>query len=264
MSGSFRTTRWSVVAAASGPSGDAASRRALSELCEAYWLPIYAFARTSGDDAEAARDLTQGFFTALLEKNYVAAADADRGRFRTFLITSFRHFRSKERDKAHAEKRGGHRPPLPLEFEDGEARLAVELSSGERGSPERAYERRWALTLLARVLDRLSASYEERGKSDLFEALRPSLEDPSRAGGYGEIGDRLGMSVSAVKVAMHRLRTRYRDMLRREVADTVVTEHGVARLLGKSVRQRAEELISVAHPDHRGELRKAAQRQFYP
>jgi len=191
----------------------------LSELCETYWHPLYAFARRTGSNVDEARDLTQGFFAELLAKGYLAQADHERGRFRTFLLASFRHFRSKERDRAHAAKRGGPLPALSLDFTTGEQSYIAEPRAS--GTPEQLFERRWALTLLERALDAVRQDYAESGKSQLFGLLEPTLIGDSPTISYAEIGERVGMTEAAVKVAAYRLRRRYRDRLRATVAATV-------------------------------------------
>jgi RNA polymerase sigma factor (sigma-70 family) len=213
----FATTRWSLVVTAAGDSDPA--RSALSELCEAYWYPLYAFARRTGSDEDEARDLTQGFFTELLAKGFLAQADHERGRFRTFLLASFRHFRSKERDRAQAAKRGGPLPPLSLDFTVGEQSYVAEPLAV--GTPEQFFEKHWALTLLAQTLDDVRKDYAASGKSQLFELLEPTLSGDSPTASYVQIGERVGMSEAAVKVAAYRMRQRYRDRLRTTVAATV-------------------------------------------
>lgn len=207
-----------MAAAAGAP--DAASRAALDELLSAYWYPLYAFARRTGHDSHAAQDLVQGFFTALLEKDYVGDADRARGRFRTFLLAAFRHFASKERAKAGAQKRGGDRRILSLDFDDGERRYALEPAAGD--TPEVLYERRFAHALLDRALARVAAAYRRKGpaQAERFQALRPVIVG-GPAQPYAEIGARLGLSETAVKVAVHRLRKRYGEALRAEIAETV-------------------------------------------
>lgn len=212
----FHTTRWSLVADA----GAAGERVILGELCAAYWMPLYVFARRSGHDEHDARDLVQGFFATLIEKDYLADADRERGRFRTFLLAAFKHHASKERAKEQAQKRGGDRVRLSLDFDDGERRYRLELTDDQ--TPEDLFERRWALTLLDRALERLAARERARGatEAERFEALRPLLTGgPSQP--YREIGEQLGINETAVKVAVHRMRARYRDALRAEIADTV-------------------------------------------
>lgn len=220
--GRFRTTRWSLVASASEGTSEA-GRAALGELCAAYWYPLYAFQRRRGSDPHEAADMVQGFFAALLEKGYVAQADRDRGRFRSFLMTALSHFASKEWAKAKALKRGGGSVHLSLDFDDGERRYQLEPAGGV--SAERLFERRWALTLIDRALERLATEHRRASpeKAERFEALRPFLGGPG-AEPYRDVGLRLGMSETAVKVAVHRLKARYRDLLREEIAQTVSSE----------------------------------------
>jgi RNA polymerase sigma-70 factor (ECF subfamily) len=217
----FQPTRWSLIASARDEAG-AGARRALGELCEAYWYPLYAFLRRRGSAAADAADLTQGFFAALIEKGYVADADPDRGRFRTFLLAALEHYVAKEWAKARARKRGGDRTrlSLDLDFEDGERRFGTEAT--HEHTPEALYERRWALAVLERALAGLAHSYRKGTPeaAERFEALRPFL---AGAGGepYRDVAERLGTSEMAVKVAVHRMRRRYRDLLRAEIAETV-------------------------------------------
>lgn len=219
--GRFATTRWSlVIDAARGPGVDPESPpgRALAALCEAYWEPLYTFARRSGLGPEDARDRTQSFFARVLEAGTLAEADPDRGRFRSFLLASFRHFLANEWDREHARKRGGGRRRLSLDFDAGESRLGIEPADAE--TPERAFERRWALTLLDRALGRLRDRYEADGRAEWFAALAPALAG-DRSVSYAELADRLGSTEGAVKVAVHRMRERCREALRLEIAETV-------------------------------------------
>lgn len=217
----FATTRWSVVLAAGRPT-TAVSREALESLCRTYWLPLYAYARRRGADRHAAEDLVQGFFAVVLERGALAAADRERGRFRTFLLTSFRNYAADEHDRAAAQKRGGGRTPLSLDvdFDDGEARIATEPSHGL--TPEREFERRWALALLARALRRTRAAFEATtGRSEMYAALLPFVGGEGDAAPYAEIATRLGTTEGAIKVAVHRLRAAHRENVRAEVRDTV-------------------------------------------
>jgi RNA polymerase sigma-70 factor (ECF subfamily) len=214
----FATTRWSLVVSA-GSDSSPEGRAALESLCAAYWYPLYAFARRGGEEAHGAQDLVQGFFAELLEKDWLRQADRSRGRFRTFLLAAFRHHASHEREKARALKRGGGRAPLPLDFEDGEGRYLREPVDDR--TPERLYERRWALTLLDAALARLREDHERAGRIDLFDALRGTLAAGGPEAPWAEVGARLGMSEGAVKVAAHRLRKRYREVLRQAIAETV-------------------------------------------
>jgi len=212
----FQQTRWSLVLAAGEE-----SRTALSSLISVYWYPLYAFARHRGADSHTAEDLVQGFFAVLIEKGYLRAADRERGRFRTFLLTAFRHYVSKERAKAGAQKRGGDRVHLSLDFEYGEERYRLEPESDL--TPEKLYEREWALTLLDHVLAELGRFAIARGRGDLFAELSPFLTGGSPSPSAVDAADRLGMTPGAFKVALHRLRNRYRDALRNRIAETVET-----------------------------------------
>src|SRR5947208_3941770 len=174
----FHTTHWSRIAAATGNEGEA-SKVALADLCQAYWYPLYAFLRHRGHAAEDARDLTQGFFATLLEKGYLADADPNRGRFRSFLLTAISRFASKERDKQTAQKRGGGRPILSIDFADGERRYRNEPA--DNWTPERIFERRWALTLLDRTLARLRQDHEAADKLAQFDVLKVFLTGESGA-----------------------------------------------------------------------------------
>ncbi len=191
-----------------------------------YWQPLYAFLRRSGHAATEAQDLVQEFFTTLLEKNYLEAADRERGRFRTFLLVMLKRFASKQREHDAALKRGGGTKTLSLDFAAAEQHCRQEPV--ETWTPEREYERRWALTLLDRVLTRLAAEYAERGRTELFERCRAFLTGDSGAPSYAETADALGMSEGAIKVTVHRLRQRYRDLLRDEIEQTVAAPEDVA------------------------------------
>jgi len=214
----FATTRWSLVVSA-GSDSSPEGRAALESLCGSYWYPLYAFARRGGEDAHGAQDLVQGFFAELLEKDWLRQADRSRGRFRTFLLAAFRHHASHEREKARALKRGGGKPPLPLDFEAGEGRYLREPADDR--TPERLFERRWALTLLESTLARLEEEHGKAGRGHLFEALRGTLVAGGPEAPWAEVGARLGMSEGAVKVAAHRLRRRYREVLRQAISETV-------------------------------------------
>lgn len=219
--GRFETTRWSLVLAA-GQLPTATSRAALATLCEQYWYPLYAFLRRQGHSADAAQDLTQGFFARLLEKGWLHDVRPERGRFRSFLLASLSHYVSNERDRARALKRGGPTPPLPLAIETAEG--LYQLEPRDDVTPERVFDRRWALTLLDRVLARLRSEFHDRGKGELFETLKVFLDGDRGGESYKEVGVVLDMSEGAVKVAVHRLRRRFRDILRDEIAQTVERE----------------------------------------
>ncbi len=214
--GRFATTRWSLVLTA-GQKASARSTDALTSLCEMYWYPVYAFIRRQGCRAEEAGDLTQEFFTRLLEKGYLHDADPARGRFRTFLCTSVRHFLSNERDRARALKRGGGQPSISFDAETAEGHY--QLEPRDDLTPEKLFDRRWAMLLLERALVRLQEEHVLAGKADLFRHLKGFLSAGS--GPYRDAADALGMTEGAVKVAVHRLRRRFRDALVEQIAETV-------------------------------------------
>jgi len=214
---SFATTRWSLVLAAAHDSRPDA-QAALATLCETYWYPLYAYARRLGYKAEDAQDLTQEFFALLLEKESLRVADPERGRFRSFLLASLNHFLTAEWRRRSARKRGGGRLPLSLDVRSGESRYSQEPSHDL--TPEKAYERRWALLLLEQAVSRLRAEYAASGKAALFERLAGFLSGERGVLTQQVAGD-LNMSEGAVRVAVHRLRQRYRQVLRAEVAHTV-------------------------------------------
>jgi RNA polymerase sigma-70 factor (ECF subfamily) len=211
----FATTQWSVVMAA-GDDHHEEAFEALSRLCESYWYPLYAYVRRRTSENEA-RDLTQSFFAHLLDKNTVAAADQTRGRFRAFLLTALKNFLTNEWAKERAVKRGGGATHLSLDFEDGDSRLRIEPSAGE--TPEHLYERQWAMALLDRVLSRLREEYVAAGKERQFDLFKPFIA--GAGGDYQAAAKRLGWTDNAVRVAAHRLRGRYRELLRAEIAHTV-------------------------------------------
>jgi RNA polymerase sigma-70 factor (ECF subfamily) len=216
----FATTHWSLVLSASDqPSPQAAD--ALEKLCRAYWLPIYAFVRRQGYGPHDAQDLTQEFFARLLGKKQLAIVDPAKGRFRSFLLASLKHFLANEWDKTRAQKRGGGQILIPIDVATAETSCGIEPADDL--TAEKIFERRWALTLLEQVLCRLRAEYIRDGKENLFEQLKPTLTEVSRSVRYVEIAARLGTNEGAVKVAVHRLRQRYREVLRAEIADTVAS-----------------------------------------
>jgi RNA polymerase sigma factor (sigma-70 family) len=214
----FATTRWSLVLAA-GQRGSPQSSDALATLCVNYWYPLYAYVRRLGHDADEAQDFTQAYFARLLEKNDLAAADPGRGRFRAFLLTSLKHFLANEWDRARAEKRGGGRSVLSIDFGTAEERYRAEPSHDL--TPEKIFERRWALVLLENVLARLHNESAQAGKADSFDRLKGFLTGEQAAVTYGKLAVELNTSEGAVKVAIHRLRRRYRELLRAEIEETV-------------------------------------------
>jgi len=220
----FVTTQWSAVLAA-GSSDTAQSRAALEQLCRGYWYPLYAHVRRRGYDAHSAQDLTQEFFVRLLGRDWIARADQARGRFRTFLLTALERFLANEWDKSRAQKRGGGVRPLSLQFDTAETRYGAEPA--DTHTPEQAFERRWAVTLLDAVLRRLEAEQHAEGKAEQFAALKQCLVGDRASLPYGQIAQAAGLSEGAVKVAVHRLRQRYRELLRAEIAGTVASSDEV-------------------------------------
>jgi RNA polymerase sigma factor (sigma-70 family) len=216
--GRFHTTCWDDVLAARGPDGPEA-REALAELCRAYWYPLYAYVRRKGYPREQAEDLTQGFFSDGLARNFLRAADPHRGRFRSFLLTSFENYLKNEHERQNRVKRGGRVKTVSIDTGSAEARYHREPAHVT--TPEHLYDRRWALTLLDRALDRLEQSMSDRGKGPLFDRLKDSLLDDSDAVAYARAAAELGMTEGAVKVAAHRLRKRLRDLIREEIVATV-------------------------------------------
>lgn len=207
-----------MVAAAANPTPD--SRASLATICKAYWPPVYAFVRRTGYDPDQAQDLTQAFFATMLEKNYLASADRERGRFRTFLLAAVKHFLANEWDKQHALKRGGGQTAIPIDPLEAEEWYAPEAV--EERTPETLFARRWALSLLGRVMAKLRTEYAETSKADYFDKLSLLLgDDPVK--GYDALAAELGATPGALRVAIHRMRRRYRELLRSELAETVST-----------------------------------------
>ena len=212
----FPTTRWSLVAAAGDPHRKE-TRSALVSLCENYWYPLYAYLRRRGYSADQAQDLTQEFFTRLLEGRYLDRADPEKGRFRSFILTCLKFFVADEEDRQRAQKRGGG-TVVPLEFSSGEERYQREPAHDE--TPERIFERRWALSVLDRVVEKLREEFVQHGRPQHFELLKVFLLGRSDAP-YAALAREMNTSEGALKVAIHRLRKRYRELFRQEIADTV-------------------------------------------
>ncbi len=205
-------------AAGCGDSQQAA--QALTQLCGTYWYPLYAFLRRRGYGTHAAEDLTQAFFASLLARDFLANVDRQKGKFRSFLLASLKHFLSDERDRTMRQKRGGGQPLISLDSISAETRYQREPASDL--TPENLYERQWALSVLERVLSRLQAELTAAGKQALFDSLQETLTG-GQANRYASIAAELGMTEGAVKTAVHRLRRRYRDLLRDEILQTVST-----------------------------------------
>ena len=216
---SFSATHWTLVLVAGSDASGA--HQAIAELCERYWEPIYAFARRSGMSPEDAEDAVQGLFADLLERSAFQQVDRAKGKFRSFLLAAFKNFASHERERMHAQKRGGGIAPIALDAHEAEARFA--LDPADDLSPDKLYDRRWARVLLDRAQKRLAGQYAASEQAALFEHLRPVLGASRARVDYATMSAALGMSEGALKVAAHRLRERYRSVLREEVASTVAS-----------------------------------------
>jgi RNA polymerase sigma-70 factor (ECF subfamily) len=214
----FRTTHWSVVLQA-GDGSDAALS-AMEKLCRTYWYPLYSFVRRRGHGADEAQDLTQAFFERFLEKNYLADVSAGRGRFRSFLLASLQHFLANEWDRSRAQKRGGGANIISLDQHEGEERFHFEPPDPGL-TPEKAFERRWVEAVLDQVLARLRDECNEAGHRDRFEALKVFLVEDKGAVSFAEMAERLEMTEPAVKGLVRRMRQRYREIFREEIANTV-------------------------------------------
>jgi RNA polymerase sigma factor (sigma-70 family) len=232
---SFVTTRWTLVVAAADPDSPE-SQEALATLCQDYWYPLYVYARRRGNNPEDARDLTQGFFAKLLEKNYLKAADRERGRFRTFLLTAMQGYMANEWDKERAQKRGGGQTPISLDIEWAEGGLVFEPPDDL--TPEAIFEKCWALAQFEKVVDRMRAEMSLPGKERRFEILKGYVTGEGRDVPYRDVADELDVSESSVKVAVHRMRKRFGELLRQEVAQTVAGP--------ESVEEEVRHLLSAA------------------
>jgi len=217
----FETTRWSLVLAAGGDNSSAA-REALGVLCDTYWYPLYAYARRRGAAADDARDLTQAFLTSLIERRDFERVRRERGRFRSFLLASLQHFMANDAAARRADKRGGQvtfLPIAPRALDEAEGRYGVEPV--DETTPETLYERRWALTVIERVLAALRQEWEAQARTEEFDELKACLIREAPPGGYAGVAARLGTSEGAVKVAVHRLRRKFQAQLRSDIAHTV-------------------------------------------
>jgi RNA polymerase sigma-70 factor (ECF subfamily) len=220
----FATTHWSVVLSAQDSHGSR-SRQALESLCRTYWYPLYSFARRAGHSPPDAEDLTKGFFARLLEKDYLKAAASDKGRFRTFLLVAIKRYMANEWDRQHAQKRGGFAAVVPIDQDLAETRFASELT--HHLSPDVLFERQWAMTLLDRTMTQLQQEYAASGRAELFDCLRRCLAKDESALPYTEIASRLKVTEASIKMAVHRLRVRYREILQHEIAQTVSTHEEI-------------------------------------
>jgi len=214
----FHTTHWSVVLAA-GEAGTDQAAAALSRLCQTYWFPVYAFIRKRGYSPEQAKDFTQEFFAGFLEKNYVARATRERGRFRVFLMTSVENFLHNQHDRAQAQKRGGGQKLLSLDYADAEDRYQFEPV--EEADPAKLFEQQWAATLLETVLNRLRDEFHAEGRAGVFAQLQAHLWGDPESIPYSQLAQQCNLTAGNIKTIAHRLRQRYRELLREEIAQTV-------------------------------------------
>ncbi len=226
----FPTTRWSRLGRV-GDLADPEARAALEGLCRDYWFPLYAFIRARGHSSHESEDLVQGFLADLMERGDLARLDQSKGRFRAFLRSSCDHYLSNRRDHDRAAKRGGTVSIVSMDRRDAEGRYRRETS--HQMTPERLFEREWALALLARVLDRLEAESVQAGNGVFFERVRPALQKDGLAPSYREIAEELGMSADAVRGATRRVRLRYRELLRDEVGRTIDDPKAVDEEIGE-------------------------------
>ncbi len=213
----FNTTHWSVVFSAADRESPKAEQ-ALEKLCHAYWYPLYAFVRRSGHSPHEAEDLTQGFFERLLSRNFLASARPESGRFRSFLLAALKNYIINEWQASRAQKRGGKRQFISLDEQSAEGRYQIEPA--DHLTPEHLFDRRWALTVMQRVMERLQAEYAAAGKTALFDELKGFLAEKQPTP-HAEIAAKHGISANAVCVAIHRLRHRYAGLLREEISHTV-------------------------------------------
>ena len=214
----FTRTRWSLVLQA-GATASPDSAEALERLCRAYWPPIYGFLRRKGQSPHDAQDIAQGFFAALLRRNDFAHADQAKGRFRTYLLGALTHFLADERDRADAKKRGGGEVPISLDETDAEGRYLAEPAT--EATPERAFDQRWATTLLEQSFAQLQDEFRAAGKQQVFDQLKLFLTQEAGPGGYDAVAALLRLQPGTVAVTVHRMRSRYRELLRAQVAETV-------------------------------------------
>ncbi|HXJ55104.1 MAG TPA: sigma-70 family RNA polymerase sigma factor [Verrucomicrobiae bacterium] len=214
----FKTTHWSSVLHAAD-SNDPAAEASLARLCQTYWYPLYYYIRRLGHGPEDAQDMTQGFLARLVHKDYLNGVKQEKAKFRSFLLVALKRFLANEWDRANRLKRGGGKELVSFDAQDTENRFLAEPV--EAMSPEKAFERCWALALLSQVLNRLEAEFCASNKALLFQELKGVLSGEETGSSYAELGQRLGMSETNVKVTVHRLRRRYRELLREEVATTV-------------------------------------------
>jgi RNA polymerase sigma factor (sigma-70 family) len=222
---SFNTTHWTIVLACNDQNDSARAEKALADLFQTYWYPLYAYVRRRGHGEQDAEDLVQAFCLHLQEKHALAKADRQRGKFRTFLLSSLQNFLANERERANAQKRGGGRELIRLDAEEADARYRLEPAHS--ATPEALFEKRWAHALLGQTLANLRSDFIARGKERLFDGLASFLTTDLRETSYQSAADQLGLPLSAIKTTVHRLRRDYREKLRDEIARTVSSPHEV-------------------------------------
>jgi RNA polymerase sigma factor (sigma-70 family) len=225
----FLTTHWSVVRAA-GESDQQAAANALAELCQVYWYPIYAYVRRQNIDSNEAADLTQGFFTNLIEREDIQNVDPSRGRFRSFLLVALKNYMHNQRDRQNAQKRGGHLNFIPLDSQSADRRYCNEPNHNE--TAETLFEKRWAESVLQQAQIQLAKEFAKSKKAQQFDRLKLFLAGPVEHVSYGEVADELGMTEVAVKVAIHRMKQRFGQILRSEIAQTVESESEIDEEIG--------------------------------
>jgi RNA polymerase sigma factor (sigma-70 family) len=234
----FATTRWSIVLRA-GRCDQAEAGEALARLCRTYWFPVYVQVRRRGYSAHDAQDLTQGFFARLLEGDMIARADPSRGRFRSLVLTALKHFLTDEWEKTRAQKRGGGQSLVSIDADSAERRFHAEPIE-QSAPPDQAFDRQWAVALLGEVLGQLEAEHRAAGKAHHFAVLKGALTGPRESQPYAQLARDLGTSESAIKIAVHRLRRRYRELLETEIAHTVASPEDAAAELNYLFRALAE------------------------
>ena len=226
----FAATHWTIVLSAARGSETPRASAAMAELCRTYWYPLYAYVRRRNYDAHEAEDLTQEFFVRLIAKNYLAEVDRQKGKFRAFLLAAMKHFLTNEWHRSQAQKRGGGEMIISLDTNSAENRYRLEPSHNL--TPERLFERQWILTVLDRVLVVLQAELAVEGKQAIFDGLKQFLTAERRSANYAQVAGDLGMTEGAVKTAAHRLRRRYRELLRQEIAQTVASPEEIDEEIG--------------------------------
>jgi RNA polymerase sigma-70 factor (ECF subfamily) len=219
---------------AAGQQNPGQAAESLEKLCRVYWLPLYTYIRRQGESPHDAQDLTQEFFARLLERDFLGSVDQSKGRFRSFLLASLKHFLSNQRDRARAQKRGGGQKPLPLDFSDAESRFGFELAQSL--TPEIIFQKCWAAALLEQSLARLRGEYASAGKEELFELIKETLTEGTATIAYAALAAKLQISEASVKMAVHRLRRRYREAIRCEIASTVANPSEVEDELREVLR----------------------------